>query len=86
LRFDDGETVHKVLGRREIPHVGANASYIGDFSRTGVNAILMPGVKVGAYCCVGPGVVLYDDLPHRTLVLVRQDLERREWGPERYGW
>jgi bifunctional UDP-N-acetylglucosamine pyrophosphorylase/glucosamine-1-phosphate N-acetyltransferase len=30
--------------------------------------------------------VLYDDLPHRTLVLVRQDLERREWGPERYGW
>ena len=86
LRFDDGETVHKVLGRREIPHIGANASYIGDFSRTGVNAILMPGVKVGSYCCVGPGVVLYDDLPHRTLVLVRQDLERREWGPERYGW
>ena len=86
LRFDDGETVHKVLGRREIPHVGANASYIGDFSRTGVNAILMPGVKVGSYCCVGPGVVLYDDLPHRTLVLVRQDLERRDWGPERYGW
>lgn len=86
LRFDDGETVHKVLGRREIPPIGANASYIGDFSRTGVNAILMPGVKVGSYCCVGPGVVLYEDLPHRTLVLVKQELERRIWGPERYGW
>jgi bifunctional UDP-N-acetylglucosamine pyrophosphorylase/glucosamine-1-phosphate N-acetyltransferase len=86
LRFDDGETVHKVLGRREIPPIGANASYLGDFSRTGVNAILMPGVKVGAYCCIGPGVVLYDDVPHRTLVLVRQELERRSWGPERYGW
>lgn len=86
LRFDDGRTIHKVLGRREIPHVGANASYIGDFSRTGVNAILMPGVKVGAYCCVGPGVVLYEDLPHHTLVLVRQDLEHHSWGPERYGW
>lgn len=86
LRFDDGETVHKVLGRKEIPHIGANACYIGDFSRTGVNAILMPGVKVGSYCCVGPGVVLYEDLPHRTLVLVKQDLERRNWGPERYGW
>ncbi|MCS7263915.1 MAG: NDP-sugar synthase [Armatimonadetes bacterium] len=86
LRFDDGETVHKVLGRREVPMVGANASYIGDFSRTGVNAILMPGVKIGSYCCVGPGVVLYEDLPHRTLVLLRQDLERRNWGPERYGW
>lgn len=86
LRFDDSETVHKVLGKREVPHIGANASYIGDFSRTGVNAILMPGVKVGSYCCVGPGVVLYKDLPHRTLVLLRQDLEHREWGPERYGW
>ncbi len=86
LRFDDSETVHKVFGRREIPHIGANASYIGDFSRTGVNAILMPGVKVGSYCCVGPGVVLYEDLPHRTLVLVQQNLERRQWGPERYGW
>lgn len=86
LRFDDGETVHKVKGRREVPHIGANASYIGDFSRTGVNSILMPGVKVGSYCCVGPGVVLYEDLPHRSLVLVRQNLERRDWGPERYGW
>lgn len=86
LRFDDGETVHKVLGRREVPHIGANASYIGDFSRTGVNAILMPGVKIGSYCCVGPGVVLYEDLPHRTLLLVKQGLERRNWGPERYGW
>jgi len=86
LRFDDSETIHKVFGRREIPHIGANASYIGDFSRTGVNAILMPGVKVGSYCCVGPGVVLYEDLPHRTLVLVQQNLERRQWGPERYGW
>ncbi|MCS7186644.1 MAG: NDP-sugar synthase [Armatimonadota bacterium] len=86
LRFDDGETTHKVLGRREIPHIGANASYIGDFSRTGVNAILMPGVKVGSYCCVGPGVILYEDLPHRTIVLVQQNLEHRQWGPERYGW
>ncbi len=86
LRFDDGETFHKVRGKREVPHIGANASYIGDFSRTGVNAILMPGVKIGSYCCVGPGVVLYEDLPHRTLVLVKQEMERREWGPERYGW
>lgn len=86
LRFDDAETVHRVRGRREIPPIGANASYIGDFSRTGVNAILMPGVKVGAYSLVGPGVVLYDDVPHRTLVLVKQELTQREWGPERYGW
>ena len=86
LRFDDGDTVHRVQGRPEQPRVGANASYLGDYSRTGVNAILMPGVKVGAYSCVGAGVVLYEDLPSRELVLVKQELVRRPWGPERYGW
>jgi bifunctional UDP-N-acetylglucosamine pyrophosphorylase/glucosamine-1-phosphate N-acetyltransferase len=86
LRFDDGETLHRVLGRPERPLTGANASYLGDYSRTGVNATLMPGVRVGAYSCVGAGVVLYEDLPSRELVLVRQELARRPWGPERYGW
>jgi bifunctional UDP-N-acetylglucosamine pyrophosphorylase/glucosamine-1-phosphate N-acetyltransferase len=86
LRFDDAATIHRVNGRAEIPAEGANASYLGDYSRTGVNAILMPGVKVGAYSCVGAGVVLYEDLPSQELVLVKQELIRRPWGPERYGW
>jgi UDP-N-acetylglucosamine diphosphorylase / glucose-1-phosphate thymidylyltransferase / UDP-N-acetylgalactosamine diphosphorylase / glucosamine-1-phosphate N-acetyltransferase / galactosamine-1-phosphate N-acetyltransferase len=86
LRFDDSATVHTIHGHREVPRHGANASYLGDYCRTGVNAILMPGVKVGAYSCVGPGVVLYQDLPDRQLVLARQDLSFHDWGPERYGW
>lgn len=86
LRFDDGDRTHRVAGAWERPATGANASYLGDYTRTGVNAILMPGVKVGAYSCIGPGVVLYDDVPDRSLVLVKQELERRSWGPEKYGW
>jgi NDP-sugar pyrophosphorylase family protein len=86
LRFDDGQTVHRVLGRGETPRHGANAVYLGDYSRTGVNAILMPGVKVGPYSCVGPGVVVYDDVPSHTLLLLRQELVRKEWGSTRYGW
>jgi bifunctional UDP-N-acetylglucosamine pyrophosphorylase/glucosamine-1-phosphate N-acetyltransferase len=86
LRFDDLETPHRIGGRPEQPRLGANSSYLGDYSRTGVNAILMPGVKTGVYSCVGPGVILYDDLPDRQLVLARQQLVFKEWGPERYGW
>ena len=86
LRFDDREAFHRVNGRREIPAFAANASFIGDYSRTGVNAILMPGCKVGAWSCVGPGVVLGDDLPNRKSVFVRQQLETKDWGPEKYGW
>src|SRR5262249_8138791 len=86
LRFDDARTAHTLAGHRATPRHGANASYLGDYSRTGVNAILMPGVKVGVYSCVGPGVVLYDDLPDRKRVMLRQELTFSDWGPERYGW
>jgi bifunctional UDP-N-acetylglucosamine pyrophosphorylase/glucosamine-1-phosphate N-acetyltransferase len=86
LRFDDGETVWRVKGRPEVPTFASNAAYLGDYCRTGVNAILMPGRRVGAYACVGPGVVLCEDVPDRTMVLVKQELETRPWGPERYGW
>jgi bifunctional UDP-N-acetylglucosamine pyrophosphorylase/glucosamine-1-phosphate N-acetyltransferase len=86
LRFDDGETMFRIKGRAEVPTSASNAAYLGDYCRTGVNTILMPGRRVGVYSCVGPGVVLYEDVPDRTMVLVKQELESRHWGPERYGW
>lgn len=86
LRFDDLTTTHNVLGRKEQPEFEANVAYFGDYTRTGVNAIIMPGVKVGAYSCIGPGVVQYEDVAHNTLVLVKQETIQKPWGPERYGW
>lgn len=86
LRFDDGETVWRVKGRPEQPRIAANAAYFGDFCRTGVNAIIMPGRRIGAYSVVGAGVILYEDLPDRQMVTVKQELVTRPWGPERYGW
>ena len=86
LRFDDGETIHTVKGRKEFPGRHANAVFLGDYSRTGVNVILMPGRKVGVYSVVGSGVVLNEDVPDRTLVYVKQELGKSTWGPERYGW
>lgn len=87
LRFDDQRTIHRIQGRREIPDSGgANAAYLGDYTRTGVNAILMPGVKIGAYSIVGSGVILNEDLPNNSLIYVKQELTRTAWGPEKYGW
>jgi bifunctional UDP-N-acetylglucosamine pyrophosphorylase/glucosamine-1-phosphate N-acetyltransferase len=86
LRFDDGETTWRVRGRMETPTHAANAAYFGDYCRTGVNAIIMPGRRIGIYSCVGPGVVAYDDVPDRQLVQLQQTLSTRPWGPERYGW
>ncbi|WP_168120002.1 sugar phosphate nucleotidyltransferase [Paenibacillus sp. HB172176] len=86
LRFDDGQTIHRIKGRRELPRAYADAVYLGDYSRTGVNAILMPGVKIGVHSIVGPGVLLQEDVPNRTIVSVKQELTSKPWGPERYGW
>jgi len=86
LRFDDKDTPIQVEGRYEVPPYGANAPYMGDYCRTGVNAIIMPGRRIGSYSVVGPGVILYDDVPSKTMVMVKQELVTKPWGPERYGW
>ncbi len=86
LRFDDLETHHKIKGRHEKPLTDADATYIGSFSRTGVNAITMPGTKIGSYSLVGPGVIVYEDIPSHTIVLAKQDVTKNPWGSERYGW
>ena len=86
LRFDDGDTRMRVEGRSEVPPYGSNSTYMGDYCRTGVNAIIMPGRRIGSYSVVGPGVILYDDVPSKTMIMAKQELITKPWGPERYGW
>ena len=86
LRFDDRDTPMQVEGRYEVPPYGANATYMGDYCRTGVNAMLMPGRRIGSYSVVGPGVILYDDVPSETMIMAKQELVSKPWGPKRYGW
>lgn len=87
LRFDDQKTVHRTKGRKETPTTNSvNAAYMGDYTRTGVNTILMPGVRIGAYSVVGAGVILNEDLPNNSLIYVKQDQVRTTWGPDKYGW
>ena len=86
LRFDDQPQAHRVKGRWENPRHASDSTFIGDFCRTGANSIFLPGSKVGAYSAVGPGVIVSGDVPEHSLLLLKQEVERREWGPEKYGW
>jgi len=86
LRFDDGETIHRVRGRKETPSDHSCAVYIGDYCRTGVNVILAPGVKIGTYSIIGSGTILSGDVPERTLLYPKQEHVIKSWGPEQYGW
>ena len=86
LRFDDGVTRHRIKGRPEEEREAQDACFIGDYCRTGVNAILMPGVKTGVYSVVGAGVMLRHDLEDNTLIYAEQTHVKKAWGPEMYGW
>lgn len=86
LRFDDGETEHVVNGRKEVPLHFSNAAYLGDYCRTGVNTIIMPGCKIGAYSVLGAGCIIDKDIEKNSLVFVKQDLIIKKWSEKKYGW
>ena len=46
----------------------------------------MPGTKIGSYSVVGPGVILNEDVPSKTMIMAKQELVKKTWGPEKYGW
>ncbi len=86
LRFDDGDTLHTVRGRRERPEFGANGTYFGDFSRTRRQCDYHARRQDWHVLLRRRGIVVYEDIPSRKLVLLKQELVFRDWGPERYGW
>ena len=84
LRFDNQSVKTKIKnqmidsGRRKL------GSIIGDSVKTGINSSFSPGVKVGFNSTIGSGVLLYDDVPSDTRVLVKQnhiiqDKKAKKW-------
>jgi bifunctional UDP-N-acetylglucosamine pyrophosphorylase/glucosamine-1-phosphate N-acetyltransferase len=45
---------------------------IGDHVETGINATLLPGVRIGSGTWIGPGVVVSEDVPSERVILVKQ--------------
>jgi UDP-N-acetylglucosamine diphosphorylase/glucosamine-1-phosphate N-acetyltransferase len=75
----DGGTV-KMMVKDEIVDSGRKklGAVLGDKVKTGINALLMPGVKVGTNSWVGPNFTVHRDLPADTIALRKQDEARHE--------
>lgn len=58
-------------GRRKL------GAILGDNVKTGINALFMPGIKVGNDSCIGPNVIVQRDVPPKTTILLKQDTEKR---------
>src|SRR3989344_1615865 len=71
LRLDDG-TIHSVVKDERIS-TGKNkiGALIGKHVRIGVNASIMPGVKIGKNSFIGSGVVLDKELPEESYCVVK---------------
>jgi bifunctional UDP-N-acetylglucosamine pyrophosphorylase/glucosamine-1-phosphate N-acetyltransferase len=83
LRFDDGPIEVIVQGRRRIAE-GFSGVLFGDFSRTGVGAMMMPGRIIGPCAMVGAGVVLMHNVPPHKAVLLEQNTRLIDWSPATY--
>ena len=71
LRLDDGE-IFSVIQGKKIP-TGRNklGAMIGKGVRIGVNASIMPGIKIGAHSFIGAGLVLDRDLAEDSFCFVK---------------
>ncbi|MBU5268106.1 DapH/DapD/GlmU-related protein [Virgibacillus proomii] len=85
LRFNDTPQTHKVDGRI-YSDKNSNAVFIGDYTRTGINNVFFPGVKVGSECALYPGLNIENDISHETLVIKKEEHIEKEWGNKKYGW
>jgi bifunctional UDP-N-acetylglucosamine pyrophosphorylase/glucosamine-1-phosphate N-acetyltransferase len=70
----------KMMVRDEVVDSGRNklGVFLGDEVKTGINATLMPGVKVGNNSWIGAGVVVYRDVPANTCVILKQETEQQK--------
>jgi bifunctional UDP-N-acetylglucosamine pyrophosphorylase/glucosamine-1-phosphate N-acetyltransferase len=78
LRQDHGRVFSSVRGERIDTGREKLGLICGARSAFGVQAATMPGVKVGEDSRVGPGVMVYRDVPERRQLLLRQDVLERD--------
>lgn len=85
LRFDDMYTTQSIAGKKySTPYT--NNICIGDYCRTGVNNVFLPGVKIGSRSALGPCLMIDKDIAKNSLIIVTQETIVKDWGSHRYGW
>ncbi len=77
LRLDNAEVKVYLKGRLTPTGRRKFGAIIGDNVKLGLNVMINAGRKIGVNAKIGPGVVVYRDVPDNTTVLLRQELEFR---------
>ena len=68
LRFDEQPVKVWVRGERISSGRVKLGAFIGGHVKTGINTSILPGVKIGAYSIIYPGVVVSKDVDYGSVV------------------
>jgi bifunctional UDP-N-acetylglucosamine pyrophosphorylase/glucosamine-1-phosphate N-acetyltransferase len=74
IRLDEEPVTVNVKGKCVSSGMNKLGTIMGDQVQTGINSSIMPGVKIGASSYIGPGAVVYNDVPENCRVFARQSL------------
>jgi len=83
LRFDGKSVKMMISGNRVDSGRRKLGAVLGDEVQTGINASIMPGVKVGSRSLIGPGVTLDHDVPPGSRVTLKYRSKKRHSGRSR---
>lgn len=81
LRLDEKEIKMEVGGKVVSSGRRKLGTIIADNVKTGINCTINVGVKIGPDSAVGPGAVVYEDIPPNTIIFVKPVMEKRVWKP-----
>jgi bifunctional UDP-N-acetylglucosamine pyrophosphorylase/glucosamine-1-phosphate N-acetyltransferase len=85
LRLDEKPIKMEVSGKVVSSGRRKLGTIIADNVKTGINCSINVGVKIGPNSAVGPGAVVYRDVPPNTIVFTKPVIEEKEWHPEKGG-
>ena len=75
----DGKTIRMMVKGEVVDSERRKLGVVlGDNVKTGINTLLMPGVKVGQNSWIGPNLVISRDVPSDAFLLLRQEIEQKE--------
>ena len=78
IRLDEAPVNVKLKGKLLSSGRRKLGAIMGDGVQTGIHSSIMPGVRVGASSYIGPGVVVYEDVPANHMLFAKQALVRKQ--------
>ncbi|MFC2174311.1 sugar phosphate nucleotidyltransferase [archaeon] len=78
FRFDEKEVYMEINGEKVGTGSNKFGCIVGANCKTGINASIYPGIKIGERCFLGPGVVLRESVEPNTVILLAQQWQKRK--------